>query len=526
MEVAASALRGTTTVVAVGAAVAGVVRWRRSRDPRLAALTATVGVLALVLVGGRLAELLPDPARSWVRRVDLTLLPLFPAALAGLAATLHGRRVPRPVIVTTAPLLLAPWLLAEVPGPGAAGGAAWRLYVLAVVAHWVGWSVLAATRLWRAGRGRPTMGRRRLQALASAALLLSVAIVLAAATQTWAQTGATVVVQAVALVATVALVVAFVAPRWLQAWWRRRDEVELGRAAAALLGAGSVEEVVALLLPHLERVLSAERLVYRRDDRRWGAPGDGPPDEVLTGGHGTLEVWRSAAAPLSVDPDLEHRALALLELAVDRAATREREQAVRGALERATRDLELLLGAVEEEIRTPVAAVVGYADTLLADPTLPATLRSYVERIAHNARRVAAVLAELSPAAAVPRESPTVALTGFLERVAARTGHELQADGVPALRLHPEQAEELLAGLVATVGAPPGTTVRIEATTDEHGVVLRVGVTGHRLEQVPSVPASVRRTVEQLGGRLWVEDGGVCVRLPRPLVVTPAEVGP
>jgi signal transduction histidine kinase len=180
-------------------------------------------------------------------------------------------------------------------------------YPVAFLTHWTVLSVAVAVRLWNAGGGQPTVARRRMRLLSAAAATLTVAIVLAAVGVA-GDSPLQLATQLLALGSAVAFLLALAPPWLVRAAWRRPEQARLQEAIGRLMGATTEAEV-------------AEQSLLR-------ALGD------LTG------------------------------LALDRTRLFAQERTARAALERADALKSSFVALAAHELRTPVAAVHGIAETL------------------------------------------------------------------------------------------------------------------------------------------------------------------
>lgn len=184
--------------------MATTTRWLRHREPATGWLAITFGLLAAVL---GLFEVLPnDPQglKIWlVVKVSLCSLLLFPYCLyrfmasfekPPLAIRIAARVLAGVVVVTTL-------LLPSLPQPGEQRPPWLLFYTVLIVVEWVFLSAVVAVRLWRAGRGLPTVARRRTQLLAAGAAVLATGIILSSATPSSTATSPTqIATQLVAIV--------------------------------------------------------------------------------------------------------------------------------------------------------------------------------------------------------------------------------------------------------------------------------------------------------------------------------------
>jgi len=253
-----------------GLAIIGIIQWRRRGGPASAWLAASLTVHALVLIAGRLLPETPtDPALVWARKALIATLVLFPYFLyrfmISLIRPIGWFKVVAAVLtvgVAAAALLLPPVTSQTTePQPG------WlQAYVALLLIQWVLLSGVVAVRLWRAGRGQPTVARRRMRTMSLGASGLALALVVAGEFSR-AYPGTAIVVQLLVLTAAPLMLVGFAPPYILRASWRRREEAALKEAELALVRATTASEVASTLLPHARSLLGAAAVVLEGADR-------------------------------------------------------------------------------------------------------------------------------------------------------------------------------------------------------------------------------------------------------------------
>jgi PAS domain S-box-containing protein len=258
----ANALEALQPYVYGGLFLVALIQWRRRPGRSSLWLVATFGVLAVVVLAGLiLPEDSSDPAVEWAGRVLLAVLVLFPYFLYRFTTSLLRpiRWVTVVGTVLTASIAIVAFLLpafpdeeVDAPVPG------WlRIYILALLVQWVFLSCAVAIRLWRAGRGQPTVARRRMRTMALGAIGLALALVLAG--QFAGGEGiADVIFELLVLSAAPLMLVGFAPPRMLRMAWRRREEAELRDAGHSLMEAVTTREVAQILLPHARIFLGAD----------------------------------------------------------------------------------------------------------------------------------------------------------------------------------------------------------------------------------------------------------------------------
>jgi PAS domain S-box-containing protein len=237
-----------------------LIQWRRRPGRASAWLVATFGVLAAVVIAGQILPEDPtEPVIRWAGKLLLATLVLFPYFLYRFTTSLL-RAIPWVNVVGTvltasvaiAAFLLPPFPAQDAPTPGWLGA-----YVLALLIQWVFLSGVVAVRLWRAGKGQPTVARRRMRTLSLGATGLALALVVGGE---FSQSGITeVFVQVLVLAAAPLMLIGFAPPRMLRASWRRRDEAASREAGLSLMEATTTSEVAQTLLPHARKVVGAAR---------------------------------------------------------------------------------------------------------------------------------------------------------------------------------------------------------------------------------------------------------------------------
>ena len=364
--------------VFVALAGASLAQWARRRKEAAAWLAATFALLGGILLADRFLPLSMKVPGDWFDRaliVDLALIPycLYRFTSAFLGASRRAR------VVTgtgTALVAAAAFALPGIPG-GHPGSWPWwyATYVTVFLAGWTSLSFLAVARLWRGGRGQPTVVRQRMRMLATAAVVLNLTIFLLANSNDHAWTG---------LGSGMLFLFGFAPPPALRARWRRPELEAFRRAEADLMSADTVERVTILMLPHAARLVGAQAAVLIGGDGDVHAthgiteseaatltgrlPGpDGSDDEprilpdlvAVRVRSGWMAVVTTAVTPLFGPEELGLlRTLAhLAGLALDRAELFDRERIGRQAL--AEREFQLAeaqrtaqLGSFAWDLRT------------------------------------------------------------------------------------------------------------------------------------------------------------------------------
>src|SRR2546423_4052347 len=107
----------------------------------------------------------------------------------------------------TVAMIVWTFALPHFPEPGQPRPGWFVAYLVGFLVHWTVLSAVASTRLWRAGRGQPSVARRRMRLLAFATALLTFALFAAAATSRTYSVAA-LMSQALAIVAAIAFMLA------------------------------------------------------------------------------------------------------------------------------------------------------------------------------------------------------------------------------------------------------------------------------------------------------------------------------
>jgi signal transduction histidine kinase len=366
--------------------VVAFLAWNRRRDRAAMWAACAFGALAAL----ELLSLAPTrPHHQTERglvRVELVLLVLFPYLLFRFTRAFRKvrRRAPEALAVLTVGLVAWTVALPAVPRTGDHWGKQWLAYVIAVVAHWVLLSAVAATSLWRAGADQPSVARRRVRLMAGAAGALSIALILAAiGTGSALSLGA----QCAAALSVATFLVGFSPPRVFRMLWRSAEQERLQQAITRLLTfAKSQEEIAGRVLEPAAAIVGARAIAIRNADGRvvaahhlagehWDAleAGEPPPRlwpdaevlEVEAPG-GSMVVWTSPYAPFFGDEELAllHTVSGLTGLALDRVRLFQAEHDTRVALERAN-DVKLnFIALAAHELRTPMTTIHGFVTTL------------------------------------------------------------------------------------------------------------------------------------------------------------------
>ena len=471
-------------VIYVTLAVVAVTQWRRRRDAAAGWLACALGTLGLIVSVGRLVPAHPHGLlEEGAQRGEIVLLVLFPYMLYRFATEFAPPSARLQLIVSLFTLGLSVWtlVLPDVPAAGEHRSTAFTLYVLAFLVHWSVLSVVVAVRLWRAGHGRPGVSSKRMQLLAFASALLTVAIIGTA----FEPNANSVVAAAAAALATVgglAFLVGLAPPGMLRVQWRLADQQRLQEAIRGLMTLATTrQEVAERVLGPVSALVGADAAAIRDGEgTQLASRGDttlGEPIVVAADG-ATLLVWTSRYAPFFGDEEIRalHTVAALTGIALDRVRLFEQEHASRVALERANEVMTDFVALAAHELRTPVTTIHGFVQTLNHLGDRLAVEQQHELRIAleQQTLRMASLVEQLLDlsrldADAVEITPQQIDLRGRLEEVvalaAAGRGDQVELD-VPselAARIDPSVLDHIVTNLVTNAfryGQPP---VRVTA---------------------------------------------------------------
>lgn len=361
MNQLARVLSVVETCVFAGVGLIAVLRWYRRRGATRWWLAATFGALGLVLV---IAQFLPPASRVpslWVVKPVLALIVIFPYCLYRFMNSFEP--APRWLHVAAAGitglLLAATAAIPRLPAVGQPQPGYLRLFALLFAAQWILLAGAVAVRLWRAGKGQPTLARRRMRTLSAASALLAVVAVLSASI-TKHSTDATlsgIVLTVLAIASGPLFLAGFAPPQLLIRVWRRQEEQALQSACVDLMSATDPRQAVEGLLPQLVSIVAAQgAAVYDGDGTLLGAHGPVPAEATLapeagraagrtfqqvrlTFPNATLAVWASPYTPYfgRGELDLLNNLGVMASLALERCRMFQRERSALEALEEAQR---------------------------------------------------------------------------------------------------------------------------------------------------------------------------------------------
>jgi signal transduction histidine kinase len=476
-------------------AVVALREWRAGRGR--AGVWAALAFLALALVVDVSAALPENPETTFERvaqRFVIAALVLFPYLLYRFTTAFREapRRLERFLAAMTVVLLVWTFALRDVPADGEPWSDAFVAYLVAFLAHWTILAVAVTIRLWRAGRGQPSVARRRMQLLSAAAAVLTVALFFAAFGDD-PDPRLELFVELLSTLSAAGFLLGVAPPAPLRLLWRRPEQRRLQQAIADLMGATTEQEVVQQVLPPMARMVGARTVVLRDGEGRllgaYGAADDTDADPMRPDvmrfplPFGSLEVWTTPYAPFfgTEEVQLLRTLGALTGLALDRSRLFAQERDARASLERADELKTNFVALAAHELRTPVATIDGIVQTLDRHPELDAERRDLLERTLRQQsgqmRRLVDQLLDLSrlDADAIAIEPQPIPVRERVEAVvraaAAENADAVQIEVPDDVRAvaDPTAFERIVSNLVTNAfryGNPP-VIVRAE-TRDRH----------------------------------------------------------
>jgi signal transduction histidine kinase len=419
LKLAVEILRDVSLAAYVALALATINQWRRRRDRAAAWAALCFGTLGLVVVLGQ-KQIVPDHPHGFVenffQRLDIAFLLLFPYLLHRFTTVFRHATsaLERGLGLMTVAMIVWTFSLPHFPETGEARTGWFFAYLAGFLIHWTVLSTVAATRLWRAGRGQPVVARRRMRILAFAAALLTVVLFAAAATSK-SYSAASLASSALGIVSALAFLLALAPPAIVRLLWRRPAEARVQDAIQDLVTLSRTqEEVTARVLAPMADIVGARALCIRNDDgeivgsygipegREEPEPGEAQVFEVDMPS-GALTVWASPYAPFFGQEELRmlETVGALTGVALDRVRLFQQEHELRLALERADEVKTNFIALASHELRTPATTILGLATTLNRraedlDDRQRRELRETLERQADRMAKLVEQLLDLS----------------------------------------------------------------------------------------------------------------------------------
>ncbi|HVF11568.1 MAG TPA: ATP-binding protein [Actinomycetota bacterium] len=371
----------------VALAVAAFRSWRRQGGSSSAWVAATFGTLATIAA---VSLILGDDAEGTAADIATTIvligIAFFAYALYRFTASLRG---PSPTIdklamAATGAVMLFTLFLGEIPEEGEPRTTKFQIYLIALLLQWGGLLVTVAVRLWRAGKGQPTLARRRMRLLSLASVGMTLILVVGAAQTDQAATAVDVVSGLMATLSVIFFFLGFTPPAIVRIAWRRPEQEALNAATARLVSASTDEEVTQTLLPHVASILGARAAIlvdtggevigsFGELPEGTGArsvPARAPTEERVEANllrlefdFGSLVIWASPYTPFFGQEEVEllRNLGGLTGLALDRTKLFRSEQEARASAEVANQKLqEANVGLIESQSRLAEAQGIAH----------------------------------------------------------------------------------------------------------------------------------------------------------------------
>lgn len=454
-------------VAFLAVSLAAVVQWWRRRDRASFWAMLAFAALAMVIV---VARFIPEESGSLaidiLTRVDIAVLLLFPYLLYRFTTAFNPRDRRVDAFLTALSVVMITWtfVLPDFPEEGEPRPASFIAYLAGFLVHWTLLSVISSLRLWRAGRGQPNLAKRRMRLLASASAVLTAALFVATLA-TEPDSALAAAGGLLALVSSIGFYLGLAPPQIVRLLWRRPEQRRLQEAIQGLMTiAKNREEVVARVLAPMADIVGARAVAIRDSDGAvLGADNipdslveklqEGGPPPQLDSEHvleiempdGSLVVWTTPYAPFFGDEELQLlRTLgALTAVALDRVRLFEQERFARLALEQADELKTNFVALAAHELRTPVAAIHGFVQTLnrlgeRLDETRQTELLQALER---QTERMSALVEQLLDLSRLDAEAIDIIPTRF--RVADRVDELRRISAGPEAKVDIEIPDEL-----------------------------------------------------------------------------------
>jgi signal transduction histidine kinase len=537
-------------VAFLAVSLAAVVQWWRRRDRASFWAMLAFAALAVVIVFSRF---LPEGSESLaieiLRRFDLAVLLLFPYLLYRFTTALNPRDRRVDAGLTALSVIMITWTFAlpDFPESGEPRPASFIAYLVGFLVHWTLLSVISSVRLWRAGRGQPNLAKRRMRLLASASALLTAALFVAvlAADEDSALGAAG---GLLAFVSSIGFYLGLAPPLLVRLLWRRPEQRRLQAAIQSLMTiAKSRAEVVERVLAPMADIVGARAVAildssgtvlgaYNLPERLVETlqAGGSPPvldsEQVLEVEmpDGSLLVWTTPYAPFFGEEELQLlRTLGVLTaVALDRVRLFEQEHVARLALEQADELKTNFIALAAHELRTPVAAIHGFVQTLnrLGDRLDETRQGELLQALEKQTERMSALVEQLLDLSRLDAEAVDIVPSRF--RVAARVDELTRISAgpeatvaieIPAeleLEADPTAFDRIVGNLITNAvryGEPP---VVVRAQQNDRHFRLIVEDHGHG---VPSefVPELFERFRRSPGSRERIQGTGLGLAIAR-----------
>ena len=502
------ALQYLSTLVFMLVGLVAFRRWIRLRGRQRGLLALAFVLLAIASATARMLPVhTDDPTLIFVRKLLVAVLVFFPYLLFRFAATFG--RVARWLEATTAALTAglasSIFLLGKLPEQGGPRSPAFQIYVIVLLVQWTLCSMFVTVRFWKAGKGQPTVARRRMRTLSLGALALAVALLIGGSSGPQAEPGGIqIATSLLGILSAPLFLLGFAPPRFVVALWRRPEELLLREAGKGLMRAGTPQEVASIVLPHAARLFGASSAILTESEGQIvGHVGTSQEraakivssrhlaqDESLISvpvGTGQLFIEASPFAPYFGREDIE--ILGALGNLTDLGLTRTRQTA---ELEAATEAMRDFVAIASHDMRTPITVIKGMALTLRDrwEAVPPESRHRHLDSIVRNAGYLATLVDDLLTVSKLESGSMGADPIAVDVAIAARQiledlkeyNFEIRIPENLRALVDPAHLERILINYVVnarTYGEPP---YRIEASTKDRSMHLTV------VDHGPGVP--------------------------------------
>jgi PAS domain S-box-containing protein len=342
----------------VALAVVATVQWSRQRAEAAKWFALTFASLSAVVIGGLITpEEGGGAVGDVIRRAELAVLFLFPYFLYRFMGSFVYRARWVKFLAALLTIGVIVWTF-FVPFGSGEDAEVPLAYLAAALLQWSLLSLLVTVRLWTAGRGQPSVARRRMRLLSMGALGMTATLVIAAGGSGVDDNEAfSLSVQLLALLSVALFFFGYAPPAWLRTVWRRKESEAMRRATSELMGARTREEVSERLLPHVVKIAGARgAALVDKSGIIIGSEGVEPemlreiaaasPTALTRETHtprllilpfefGSLALWASVYTPFfgREEVDLVRALGALTDIALERSALMAAERKARTQLE-------------------------------------------------------------------------------------------------------------------------------------------------------------------------------------------------
>ena len=544
MEAAHLAVRIAELVIFGALAFISLQRWRQERDRAALWWTATVGVLAAVVLASFLVSPNSDSdAASWFRKVLVVVLLAFPYCLFRYGAEFvpPSKRMRRIGEAMTVGVMVWTLFLPKLEGgDDVERTTAMTVFVIAILIQWTFLSSFVTFKLWKAGKGQAGVARNRMRLMAAGAGLINAVLIVSGFVQADQDSAFTLVTGLVAIVSALFFFAGFVPPRFLRVVWRSRDVETLRHAELGLMTASDPHEIGAVLLPHVTslfgahgsvlldrtgQVVEVDGLTPAEARAAAAVAVQGGEEPVIQQGlisvrlrNGWLAVRGGQLSPFfgRDEVDLLVGLGVFADLALERSVLFELERTARASAERANAELETFVYSVSHDLKSPLVSLLGFLDYLKAevDGTLTKDGEFFLERISAASIYMQALiqdLLELSRIGRVQVESVDVDLGPVVEEVVseligAHPEAKVTVETLPVVSMNPLRTRQLFTNLITNAVVHAGrndVTVTVGSVDAPDGsVIVTVSDNGK------GVPAGYREKIFGVFERLERRDEG------------------